>query len=191
MPIPLLAIGALSAGSALASALTNRKRKQKQTSTTTSTPTFDPAVSPLLPELSDFYRKQFLNPTAAIEPLRVGARQKVNDAFSGSTDSLAQKFLGYGGGKSGKFSRAVRGNEMSRLQTLGGLESDFAQMALQQQQLGLSGADRLLQIARGTTQTGESETEIPGNMLGGGLGSGLETATFLYGLNNLMKGGNG
>lgn len=188
MPIPLLAIGALSAGASIASALGNRKKKQTQKTTTTTTPTFDPAVAPLLPELTDFRRKQFLDPSAMVNPLRVSARQKVNDSYSGVNDALAQKFLGYGGGQSGKFARGVRGAELSRLGTLGGLEGDFAQMILQNQEAGLSGSERLLQLARGSTQEGTGETTMPGNALGAGLDSGLQTATFLYGLNNLLKG---
>ncbi len=188
MPFPLLAIGAMSAGSAIASALANRKKKTKQTSTQTTTPTFDPAVSPLLGEAGNLARTQMLNPRQFTDPLRVGARQNINNSYSGVGDALAQKFLGYGGGASGKHARAVRGSELSRLGALGGLESDFANLNLQQMAQGQSASERLLALARGGTTTGESETEIPGNMLGAGIGSGLETASFLYGLNNMLKG---
>jgi hypothetical protein len=181
----------LTAASALSSALSSRSKKQTSKSKTVTTPTFDPSVAPLLGEAGDIARKQMLNPQMYTDPLRVGARQKINDSYSGVNKSLASKYLGYGGGQSGKFASGVRGADLSRLSALGGLESDFANLNLQQMMQGQGAVERLLQIGRGTTSTSEGETTIPGDPVGAGIGSGLQTATMLFGLNSMLKGGKG
>lgn len=130
-----------------------------------------------------------LNPRQFTDPLRVGARQNVNDAYSGVNANLASKFLGYGGGKSGKFARGVRGAELGRLSGLGDVENTFANLNLQQMAQGQSVVERLLALSRGTTTESEGENMFPGNATGAGIDSGLQTATFLYGLNQMLKGG--
>jgi hypothetical protein len=175
----------MSLGSALAGALGNRKQKQTQTST--ATPTFAPEVRPALNTFLTQAQQMVQNPSAGIDPLRVSARERVNANYAGVPEMLSQKYgRNAGWGASGRFGTAAAGAEFQRIGQLSDLEGQFLQAALQQKSEGLGALQSILALGRGSTQTGE--TVMPGNMLAGGVNSGLQTASMLYSLNKLLKG---
>ncbi len=110
----------------------------------TRTKTLLPEQSSVLGLLSDTIQGKLTQPQAGLEPLKTQARQQVNDIYSGGWQGLRDKMLGSGGGRSGKFGMAARNMEQARLGQLSALEPQFANLALQQEQLGSSLAAALL-----------------------------------------------
>lgn len=142
----------------------------------------------MLPYLSGVATNRIQNPTGDIENLRLQARDKVNADFSGVGDTLAQRYLATGG-QSGKFGSAVRGVDLARRGALGGVEGKFAQLAYDNKNEGVSLAERLLALARGSSSEGSGTT--PNMGLSGALDNGLETVTLLQTLNRMLKSGGG
>jgi hypothetical protein len=188
MPFPLLAMGAMAAGSAISGALNNRSRTTKTRSQSTTTPTFSPEFSPLIGQLSGSVMDQMRNPAAGMEPIRLATRDRINRTFGAAPDAIAAKTM-TGGGRSGKFGRGIAMSEAGRLGSLADAEAQFAQLVLQRQASGQDLATRLLALGKGQTTQGTGEQTTPGNMLGGAVGGGLETASYLFALNNMLKGG--
>lgn len=139
--------------------------------------------------------QQIGDPAAGTEPLRTAGRERINRDFEGVNQGLADRFLGFqGGGNSGKFGQASRQAELARGQSLAGFESDFANLILQRQDRGADLATRLLALGRGQENTGVFSQQGSGTNVGaglgpleGGLGAGLQTATTLLALDQLLR----
>lgn len=130
-----------------------------------------------------------MDPSAGLGGLRDTGLQRVNDTFAGAPQAIQEQFARRGMAKSGKVGQAILGSEARRYGALAGFENDFLSRILEEQQYGLSLAERLL------SQNFESETTgsqtIPGNMLGGAVGGGLETLAYMLMRNGGRNGSRG
>ena len=212
---------ALAGGSALAGALGNRasartstqqqQSQQQQQSSASSTSTGSQsdrrALSPeqiaAMSRLGTFSESLMNDPMAGLEAIRSGALNRVNANYGGAIDAIKAKLLANGAGGSGKFNRAVRGTELSRIGDLSGLEANFANLASQRQIQGAGLAQGLLGVnlgsdststttqAANTSSSGSSSSSgtgvAPGNAAAGGLGAGLDVLGFLLGQNTRLR----
>lgn len=138
------------------------------------------------------------NPGAGLAPIRSGLREQVNARYAGADEGIREKLLA-GGSKTGKYGRAVRQAEYSRLGELGGVDGQIARLVLEQQDRGTSLAERLLgmnfgQEASGSTSSSStmSGTSVaPGSAAAGGLAGGLTMLTTLMALQQQLMGEEG
>lgn len=134
---------------------------------------------PLASMLKQYGSDLMMNPAQGLEPFKTAATNTINQGFSAMPQTLAARYLGSGGTKSGKYGRAARLAETSRLGQLANVENQFGQMAVQRQDQGAALLQQLLGMNFGqyTTQSGNEDydqTSIgPGSALGGGLGGAL------------------
>jgi hypothetical protein len=113
-----------------------------------------------------------LNPQGIPDAIRTGATSAVNRTFKGSNDRITEALSQRGFGNSGVLQNAIASNEATRAGKLGGLESSFAQMGLDQENNTLNLAERLLSQGRGMSST--SQGEQPGNVAAGAMTGGLQ-----------------
>lgn len=193
--------GGLLGGNVAAGVLGGRKsartgtfdRTTTRSGTSTRTRTLRPEQEESIGWLRDIASKLLTDPSAGLEPLKVGARGAVNRRYAGAPQSLADKMLTHGQ-KSGKFGRGMRMMEMGRLGELSALEPEFARMILEQQEQGVGIAERLLSqdfggtvTTSGTDRSYGTET-FPGSMLGSGIGHGVEGLMSLLMINRMLQG---
>ena len=206
MPYPLIAAGVGALGSALGGWLGGRKkartssfdRTSATSGTTTRTRTLRPEQEESMGWLRDIMEKLLTDPSAGLEPLKIGARGAVNRRYAGAPQSLADRMLGHGQ-KSGKFGTAMRQIELSRLGELSDLEPEFARMILEQQEKGVGIAQRLLSEDFGGTVTTSGTDRsygtgvAPGSATGGAFSTGGaamgQIATLMM-LNQMLQGAN-
>lgn len=177
----------MAGASALSGLLGNRSKTQ--TSHTTTTPTFSPEVKGLFDSVVPRIQQMITDPGAGLDGLRTAGRDRINADYANVPELIATKYGRNAQGVSGKAGSAARTAEFQRLSQFGDLEQQILQAALQQQQTGLQAAGSLLSLGRGTSS--DSTGTVPGNMAGGAATSGLQTASWLYTLNRLLKGGSG
>jgi hypothetical protein len=153
------------------------------TSNNTSTKTTPAALQPLQDATAGSLQSTIANPTAAVAPLEASARTSVNNDYAGVDQMLRDRFLGSSaGGGSGKFGLQDSMAQLQRLRDLSGLHSQFAQMALSQQNNALSLSQRLIAGQSGSSSTGSGTSSQNG--IGYGIGS-------LLGLTRLLSPGGG
>jgi hypothetical protein len=181
--VPLISGVASGIGGALAN------RKKTSTSTSTSTPTWGPEFSGLQTDAIDALRKRLADPTAGIDPLRYNALDQVNAGYSGLPNRVGTQLAKRGMGQSGKMGAALKGIDISRMRDLSTTGAAYDKMGLDQQDRTMQMIEQMLSLGRGTSSTGTSTD--PGNMLGGGVGAGLETFTTMLMLDKMLKGGSG
>jgi hypothetical protein len=177
--LPLLMVG----GSAAAGALSNRSK----TSTTTSTPSWTPEQQHMQELLGNVLQYDINDPGKGLEPLKTSAINGVNQTYNGIGDRMDTQLASRGFERSGTAVKTARATEFARAGAIGGVENHFAGMELDQK-------NRLLQMMQqfGFASPGQNTTSTqPGNMLGGAVSGGLETASLLFALNKLGKGGGG
>lgn len=108
------------------------------------------------------------NPEQFLAPARNGARNDVNENYTGVADSLREQFLANpGGGGSGKYGTAALQSDLARRRDLSKVDTEFA---VQKSQLPVTAAQlsqQLLSMNMGTRSTGTGTTE----------GSGSSTST--------------
>ena len=176
--MPDMAIGAaLTGASALFGGLSNRSKKNTQSST--STPTYTNTQSMMQEQLAQILGAGAMDPSAGTEPLKTGAIEGVNRNYSGLQKRMESKLADRGFGSSGKVATGTRQLETARAGDLGGLESKFAALTLDQKNKYLDLMSRFSFANPGSKQTGEQIT--PGNVAAGALGAGLETFSYLSG----------
>ena len=171
---------ALIGGSALSGILGNRSKKSTQTSSSTRKRILTPVQQNIEGQLGSLLSRRLTDPGAGLEPIRTAARETVNQGYSGAVDTILSKLLSSGQRSSGKAGRAVMETELSRLRDLGGVDSMIAKMMLDREDRTASLAEQLLGINFGEESTGTGSATTPENMLGGGVGAGMETASLLY-----------
>lgn len=194
--IPALIAGA----SALAGVLGNRAKKQTQTSESTST--FDNLTRPEYGEKESLVKDRILNEllarSEADTDLSGYSALGLGNIAKGQTAkqrSLASFLQSRGLGSSPMAAHAMAGLEGERI----GSQVDFLNQLpllkrdLSRQSLGdLSSFFSSLPVATrstGTqTQKGTQTSQTPGNMLAGGLGSGMSALAGLYGMGAFSKG---
>lgn len=142
-----------------------------------------PEQQMLMPKLSGYGTSLIDNPGAGLEPIRAGLKAGVNTRYAGAPQAIADKMLAFGGtGKSGKFGRAVRGSEMSRLGEQGGVDNSIAGMMLNRQDQG----SQILQSLLGINFGQDTETSGTSTMNGTSMAPGDATAGALTGGTNAM-----
>lgn len=138
--------------------------------------------------LQDRLRSNAQNPAAALDPLRLAARNSVNRDYAAAPQALRGKYMTTpGGGSSGKFGRAARMMEMSRMGGLADLEGKFAGMAVDREDRSLQMIQQMLQSVMGEETQGTQQ--IPGNVMGGALSSGLSAGTSMYAMDKMLGQG--
>ena len=148
--------------------------------------------------LSSVAKDRIQNPGARLAPIREAMRSGVNQNFAGADAALKAK-LGRGDGRSGVMGKGQREMETSRAQALTGVDSQIAQMVLQEQDAGVGMMERLLSQIFGSTtsESGQNTGTTTGqytqpmqqtNPWGAGVGGGLDTLMTLMTLNKMMQG---
>lgn len=172
---------ALIGGSSLAGGLAGRSKKQ----TSQTTPQFSPNQLHTQNLLSGYLEHELMSPNASLPRLKTAAVDKTNKVFKGAGKRLEGNLAARGFERSGAMERGLTDIEIGRGDAIAGIESDFAGKELDRK-------DRLAQMlmqysfaSPGSETVGTS----PNNMWSGAINGGLETASFLYGLN--MFGGGG
>jgi hypothetical protein len=94
----------------------------------------------------------------AIKGMQTSAVNNVNQSFAGMPRTIASRLSGLGFGKSGKLGTAMFNSDASRLNDISGLNSQFAQMGLNEQNTGSSLAEALLGLTMGTTNLGGGQS---------------------------------
>lgn len=130
---------------------------------------FSPLVQNILQRLE--------NPQAALQPAHTAARESVNQNFAGMDDVIRQKY-GTGAGASGKYGKAARVGEQSRLSALSGVDGQFAaartgvQEGAAQQGLSLLGMNFGQEYQQGQSNQSSGFNTAPGSAASGALTSG-------------------
>jgi hypothetical protein len=179
MPFPIAAAAILGGTGVLSSILGNRGKKVE------SGPTWTPEQRSAQSGLWGIINARLQNPKVDLGPQKTYAYGNVNKAFDQTGERLEAALTGRGFGRGGKFARTMGRNEVARSGALGSLESQFAQMALDEENKIIEQAMRFAFASPG------QQTQYPGNMLGAGIGAGSETLTTLFMLDRLMNPGGG
>jgi len=174
--VPLIASGV----SALGGALANRK----STSTSTNMPTVAPEYAGLQGDLIKGITERMSNPTAGIEPVRLGLMEGVNRRYKTLPGKVSTALAQRGFAQSGQTGAALKGVELARMGEQSDIATRMAEFGLSRGDQGLDMAMRLLGMGTGQTAT----TTQPGNRLGGAFGAGSETLSTLMMLDKLLKG---
>lgn len=175
MPIPLAAYAIMAGGSALAGWLNNRGKKVE------SGPTWTPEQQAAQGGLWGIINSRLQNPKVDLAPQKTYALGNVNKAYDQTGERLEKTLTQRGFSRGGKFARTMGQNEIARAGALGTLESQFAQMALDEENKIIDQAMRFAFAAPG------QQTQYPGNMLAGGFGAGSETLSTFFLLNQMMN----
>ena len=99
------------------------------------------------------------NPSAGLAPQKTAAIQNVNQAYAPMGDNLMEQLAARGFGRSGQAGVGMRNIALGRAGAVAGLEPQFAQMALQRQMGGMSLAESLLGLNRGSSMSGSSSSQ--------------------------------
>lgn len=197
-------LGAVMAGGSVASGILGNRKSARTTESASKTASSSvnrsrrvlrPEQEGLVGPVSGYANRLLTDPAAGLEPIRAGMRNTVNSSFSGVDAGLRDKMLASGGSASGKYGKAVLGADLARRGALAGVDTDVAQMILQQQNQGASLAERLLsvpfeqEVSGSNTGTMAGTGTLPGSMLAGGMNSGLDAITTLFMLDKMLKGG--
>lgn len=138
------------------------------------------------------------NPGAIAEPLRVAARENVNQNFAAVPDAVRAKY-GTTGQASGKLGRAGREAEVARAGALSGVDADFNRLILGLQDSGIGLGERLLSQNFEDEVTGygtnafnqQGFNTAPGSAAAGALTGGLQMFATLAALSRFLEGGGG
>jgi hypothetical protein len=179
----MLISGLLGAGGSAAGAVANRGK----TVTGSNTPQWTPDQQAIQGTLRGLIEQRMNGGGTSLQPLRTAAVEGVNRRYRDAPAIVSQKLAARGYGSSGKMGNTLYRMESDRLSDLGDLDAKFAGLQLDQENRTVDEAMRY-----GFASPGNASTQtIPGNMLGGGIGAGLETFTSLFALDRLLKGGGG
>jgi hypothetical protein len=119
--------------------------------------------------------------------MKIEASAAINQNFDTAGDRLSERLVSRGFGKSGQTGRGLREIEVGRQGALASNESRFKAMEMDEINKIIQQAMQFSFANPGNNQTATQ----PGNMLGGGLSGGLETATTLFMLDKILGGGGG
>lgn len=180
MPTALIG-AAITGGASLVGGLLGKKK----TTTQVQQPTYTAGQTALQDQTQGILSSRLANPGAVFDPLKTQALDANNQNFNSANDRLETTLAGRGFAGSGKFAGGLRSNEIGRIGGADKINSNFAGMEVDQQNKNLKDALRFSFANPGGKSTGTQS----GNVAGGALAGGAQTATFLYALNHLMGGG--
>lgn len=179
MPTALIG-AAITGGASLAGGLLNRPK----TTTASTQPVYTPEQQQLQAALSGKLTQRLNNP-ANLEPLKTAAVSQVNRNFDTLQTGLERRLAARGFGSSGKLVTNTKDLAVKRGGALGDLESKFAGLQLDQENDVIDQTQRFAFGGAGS----QSQQTSPGNVPGGAISSGAETAALLYALNHFLGGG--
>ncbi len=114
-----------------------------------------PYLYPTQDELVSTISNMMLGGTSpTITGMQTDAVNRVNQNYATMPRTIASRLSGLGFGKSGKLGTAMYNTEASRLNDISGLDSQFSQMGLNEQNFGSSLAEQLLNSTMGSTTNG-------------------------------------
>lgn len=90
----------------------------------------------------------------ALKQMQTAATDSVNNSYAAMPRTVTSQLSGLGFGKSGKLGSALYNLQGKRLSDLSGLNSQFDQIGLNQQNLGASLAEQLLNSTMGASTFG-------------------------------------
>src|SRR5674476_106120 len=188
--MPALIPAVIGGGASIAGSLLSGKPKTS-TSTSSTTPTLTPEMQQLMNQLSSYSTGAMQNGGgAALTTMKNASIDQVNRNYQNVPNQLASQFASRGYGSSGNFGNSLYQTEYQKQGALSGLESQYAQMGLQQQNTGGNLGEQLLNFGKGSTSTGTGTT--PDTSAQNGFlsaGNGLSNLSTLMMLSNVLKGG--
>lgn len=136
--------------------------------------TLSPQQAAIQPSIFQTLQNYMLNPTAAVNPARMAARNQVNNDYSGLANQVRQQFLTTGGGASGKAGEAELQGSLGQAGALANVDNSAAEqvaaLPLTAEQL----AAQFLGINMGqtgaTTNQGTGTSDTSGFSISGGIG---------------------
>ena len=179
-------------GASIAGSLLSGKPKTS-TSTSSTTPTMTPEMQQLMDQLSSYSKDSMTNGGGqALTTMKNNSIDQVNRNYMGAPARLSSQFASRGYGSSGDFGNSLYQTEYQRQGALSGLESQYAQMGLNQQNTGANLGEQLLNFGKGSTSTSTGTT--PDTSAQNGFlsaGNGMSNLSTLLMLSNVLKGGGG
>jgi len=177
-------------GASIAGSLLSGKPKTS-TSTSSTTPTMTPEMQQLMDKLSAYSTDSMTNGGGqALTTMKNNSIDQVNRNYMGAPARLSSQFASRGYGSSGDFGNSLYQTEYQRQGQLSGLESQYAQMGLNQQNTGANLGEQLLNFGKGSTSTGTGTTPDTSTQNGFlSAGNGLSNLSTLMMLSNVLKGG--
>lgn len=154
------------------------------TKTTTSTPSYSADQGSIQSLLAEALKKRLAGGGAGeLDPLKANAVGQVNQNYAGLQSKLSSTLSAHGFGGSGKAALSTAQTEVGRQSDLGGVESQFAGLQLDQENKTASLADQFGFANPTTTQTQKTS--------GGLLGGLMSAAGLVFGLSTGGGGGGG
>src|SRR5674476_708060 len=189
--MPALIPAVIGGGASIAGSLLSGKPKTS-TSTSSTTPTLTPEMQQLMNQLSSYSTGAMQNGGgAALTTMKNASIDQVNRNYQNVPNQLASQFASRGYGSSGNFGNSLYQTEYQRQGALSGLESQYAQMGLQQQNTGANLGEQLLNFGKGSTSTGTGttpDTSLQNGFLGAGSAvNGIGNVAMLTMFNNILK----
>ncbi len=149
--------------------------------TTVQTPSYTPAQQAVQTQLGGQIQSDLSNP-ANLDPQKALAVGQINTNTDNLQSRLQSTESSRGFGGSGRLGLKSAGLEINRSNQLGGLEDQFAQMQLDQN-------NKVRDQAQKFGFTDPTETSVQsGSQAAAGLGSASESMSTMYMLNKLLKG---
>jgi hypothetical protein len=161
----------------------------KQTTTSSSTPTFTGAQSGLQDLLSKALGTSISNGgmTDNLKTEQAGATGAVNNQYEGLSQRLQTSLSGRGFGTSGKVVTGQENLDVARANDIGGLQSQFAGLAQQNQQQSMQQALGFSFAAPGENSTSTKTTSGAGTVIA----PLMQAAGLAFGLAKMGSGGGG
>jgi hypothetical protein len=141
--------------------------------TTTNAPSYTSSQTGLQDQLAQYLKTNLASGSSSLlDPMKVGAIGTVNKNYAGLSDRLNSSLSGRGFGNSGKLVLGNQELEQSRQGDLGGLESQFAGLALNQDNF-TAGQAMQFGFANPTTTSTTQQQQSPWSMISQGAGLAL------------------
>jgi hypothetical protein len=183
MPAPVIAAGIGGVSSLVGGALAGRSKQYTQTMT----PSWSPEMQDLQKKLSAYSSGLLTDPAAGTAPIKANAEEAVNRRYAAMPDVISRSMAARGYGSSGNFGNTMYESGYRRSGELSDINSQIAQLILQQRNTGASLADRLLEMTRSTTSTGNTPSTAAADAFMSG-GNALSNISTLLTLSKLLKG---
>lgn len=179
MPTALIG-AAITGGSSIIGGLLNKPKK------TVAQPLYTQPQLEAQSQLGTSLSDELAHPTS-LAPEKVAAASNINKDYADAGTRLDSELAGRGFGNSGKLVTNHKTIDVARAGAMGGLESQFAALDLDQKNKTRSAMQQFAFSGPGSTVT----SSPPGGVVGGAVSGGAETASMLYALNHFMNGGGG
>lgn len=154
--------------------------QQSGTQSGTQTQNLNAPQSDALTSVSSLIQSLLSNPTKSLDPLKQQADNSTNASYTSTLPTLREAMLSAGGDASGKFGNAVAASNQARIGKLADNNTNFANMALQQQNLGSSLAMQLLNHVFSQSTTGDYNSSGSGTGSQSGFNAGFNSSQIKF-----------